>query len=145
MILFTSDTDGRARRAAKTAFVYLCVSVFCVLLGAVYERFSHGVYSFYMIYAFGFPLVGGALPFAALSLWGRGAYPRAVPAGLYHAGVATLAVGSIVCGVLEIYGTTNALSRVYWIAGVCLVLAAVCTAIVEAVRPRISREDARQE
>ena len=140
MILFTLDTDGCARRAAKTAFVYLFVSILCALFGAVYELCSHEVYSFYMIYAFCFPLVGGVLPFSALSLWGRGVYPSAASSGAYHAGVATLTVGSIVRGVLDIYGTTNALSRIYWIAGGCLVLAAVCMAVADIVRSRKATE-----
>ena len=110
--LFTSDTDF-----AKTAFVYLLVSIACALFGAVYELFSHEVYSFYMLYAFLFPLVGGVLPFLAMSLLSRKNQSTKRTWMLYHCGIATLTVGSILCGVLEIYGTTNAMTRWYWILG----------------------------
>lgn len=121
--MYTSDTDI-SRKALKTAFAYLLVSLLCALFGAVYERFSHGVYSFYMIYAFAFPLAGGALPFLAISLF-RKRYPGAVARNLYHSGIATLTVGSIVQGILDIYGTTNRLTGLYWIVGVILVVSGI--------------------
>lgn len=115
--MFISDTEEQKRHIAKTGFVYLLVSLFCVLFGAVYEHFSHEVYSGYMIYAFMFPLAGGALPFAALSLYGSIRLPGRLPLNLYNAGIAALTVGSIMEGVLEIYGTTNNLLQIYWFIG----------------------------
>jgi hypothetical protein len=58
--LFTSDN-----RYLKTSFIYLIVSIVLMIAGAVYEHFSFGVYSYFMIYAFAIPLAGGALPFLA--------------------------------------------------------------------------------
>lgn len=130
-----SISDTNNRQAIKVTLVYLIISCFCALFGAVYELFSHEVYSFYMIYAFAFPLVGGALPFAAYALTGA-KYPGAIARNLYHAGIATLTVGSIVRGVLEIYGTTNALSRFYWIAGVGFVLFGVAVGFLPRVLSR---------
>lgn len=103
---------------AKTAFFYLLISLGCALFGAFYEQFSHGVWSVFMVYAFLFPLMGGAVPFLAAALVsGRGPGGR-----VYHWGIAALTVGSIIQGILEIYGTTNALVCWYWIigAGLCL-------------------------
>ncbi|MBQ7849657.1 MAG: hypothetical protein IJ343_08060 [Clostridia bacterium] len=91
------------------------------MAGAVYEVFSHGVWSGWMVYAFLFPLVLGALPFCALALRGR-PLPCQWTRNLLHAGVATLTVGSFMEGVLAIYGTTNQLTFVYWIVGSGLVL-----------------------
>ena len=54
----------------RTGFVYLACGVSCAVVGAVYEYFSHGVYSFWMAYACLFPLVLGALPFGAAALKG---------------------------------------------------------------------------
>lgn len=105
---------------AKTGFVYLLLSILCALFGAVYEHFSHGAYSPFMLYAFAFLLVGGALPFCGMSLFGRRC---AVPAGLYHAGLVTLTVGGLVQGALQIYGTTNPLTAFYWWVGGALTLA----------------------
>lgn len=138
--MYISDINDRCR-AGRVSFSYLLAAVFCALFGAVYERFSHEVYSSYMLYAFAFPLVGGALPFGLLANWGRpmmpsdpdkrGSYTRAArprprmpgpcALGLYGAGIATLTVGSIFRGVLDIYGTSNSLVRVYWTAGIVLI------------------------
>lgn len=121
MILYTSDIDINKKRASKTAFVYLLLSLFCCFFGAVYELYSHEVYSYFMLYAFVFPLVGGVLPFSILNLMKLKKYPNALSRNLYHSGIATLTVGSIVRGVLDIYGTTNALSEYYWPAGFVLI------------------------
>jgi len=123
--LFTSDTNKCEKKFGKTALIYLIVSVFCALFGCVYETFSHGVYSFYMIYAFLFPLVGGTLPFLIFSLLESKKEPQSLAAKLYHSGIAALTVGSIVKGILEIYGTTNRLTVFYWIFGVGLVTVGV--------------------
>lgn len=118
MILSTSDINNS--KATKTAFIYLLISLFCAIFGIIYEAFSHEVYSFYMIYAFLFPLVGGTLPFLAISLFRFRKYPESTAGYPYHSGIATLTVGSIVCGVLDIYGTTNLLTQWYWRIGALL-------------------------
>ena len=105
----------------RAGLVYLSVSLFCALFGAIYEHFSHGVYSGFMIYAFAFPLTFGALLFFAMSLAGW-RLPRRLPFNLYNAGIASLTVGSIFRGVLDIYGTTNSLMAVYWVLGTGLTL-----------------------
>ena len=125
-----SDIELDKKREIKTAFVYLLVSVFCILFGAVYEYFSHEVYSFYMIYAFAFPLFGGTLPFMVLFMSNK-RMPEKKPFNLYNSGIAALTVGSIVKGVLDIYGTTNRLISVYWITGVLLCIIGVLLGIIE--------------
>ena len=75
-----------------------------------------------MIYAFAFPLVCGALPFTVLALLRSRKYPCSIVRNLVHSGIGTLTVGSIVRGVLEIYGTTNYLSDYYWPIGIILYL-----------------------
>ena len=116
--MFTSATDSAYR---KTILWDLLITLFCALFGGVYEAFSHGVYAYPMLYAFAFPLVLGVLPYLLL-LNARKPYPSKALHKLYHAGVFTLTVGSLVTGALEIYGTTNSLCAVYWIAGSLLVL-----------------------
>ncbi|MGN0465109.1 MAG: hypothetical protein ACI4F9_02010 [Lachnospiraceae bacterium] len=105
------------RDMKKTAFFYLFASLFCAIFGAVYEYFSHDVFSFYMIYAFLLPLAGGVLPFLCMDFFSCKKLPNRLSCHLYHFGIATLTVGSIFQGVLEIYGTTNVLIRVYWVFG----------------------------
>lgn len=140
MTLCTSDINI-SRRAAKTAFVYLLFALFCMFFGAVYELFSHEVYSFYMIYAFAFLLVGGTLPFFIISLLEQMLYPGTFARNLYHSGIATFTVGSIIQGVLDIYGTTNSLTRLYWYIGGSLILLGIVSYVVQmASTNRISCE-----
>lgn len=66
--MFTSDKKTAMRhldRIQREGLLHLTAALFLALFGAVYEHFGHGVYSFYMIYAFLIPLAPGA----ALYLW----------------------------------------------------------------------------
>ena len=101
---------------------HLAGTVFLALFGAVYEQFSHGVYSNYMIFAFLIPLLGGAVPYTLLSMAPRRFRPGIAGRCLYNSGLATLTAGSLFRGVLEIYGTTSRWSPVYAIAGGALTL-----------------------
>ena len=107
----------------RTAFTYLIVTTLAAIFGGVYEIFSHGVWSGWMVYAFAFPLVLGALPFSWLALRKK-TQPSPWFCRMHHAGVATLTVGSIIEGILAIYGTTNGLTITYWIAGAGLLATA---------------------
>lgn len=111
---------------AKTGFLYLFISLFCVLFGAIYEYFSHEVYSYFMLYAFVFPLASGALPFFGLAFC-RLPLPDRVSSNLYHSGIAALTVGSLFKGALEIYGTTNRLVFVYWVLGAVFLLLGIAS------------------
>lgn len=119
--MFTSATE-------RTAFAYLLSTIGTAFFGAVYERFSHGVWSFWMVYAFAFPLLLGALPFSILALRKR-PLPSRGSRQLHHAGVATLTVGSVMQGVLAIYGTTNRLTVIYWAVGIALLALAQVTRV----------------
>ena len=99
--------------------------------------FSHAVYSYYMIYAFAFPLVGGTLMFQIFTVTGPAQYPHHLACKLYHSGIAALTVGSIVRGVLDIYGTTNALSGYYWIFGCLFVFSGIGVEIIIRLFPSI--------
>jgi len=128
--LYTSDTKEVSLRIAK---FYLLAALFTAFFGGVYEIFSHEVYSFSMIYAFAYPLAGGVLPFLLLAQRGGKNFPGAAARQIYHAGIATLTVGSIMRGVLEIYGTTNSLVRWYTIAGLALVITGLAIYAVQAL------------
>lgn len=126
MTLCTSAT----KKYGKTALIYLVCSIFLAVFGAVYEHFSFGVYSYFMLYAFAFPLVGGVLPALLFTLYPPKNTPWPIATWLYRASIATLSVGSVISGVLEIYGTENLLTKWYWyIGGGLWVLGAVLYAI----------------
>ena len=114
--MFISDNAKNRERFLKVIQIYLALTVFLALFGAVYERFSHEVYSYFMLYAFSIPLLLGVVVFFLLMKHGR-AYPNALTAALYHGGIAAMSLGSIVSGILEIYGTDHPLTRLYWILG----------------------------
>jgi len=118
------------RSMGKNMMYMLSFSIFLALFGAIYELFSHGVYSYFMIYAFAFPLVLGVAVYMFLS-GSRHKLPGELSCTLYNAGIVCLAVGSIVRGILEIYGTTNHLSMFYWPAGAVLIIAGMIRYIFE--------------
>ena len=131
--MYTSDINQKQRQMAKASFIYLLISLFCVLFGMIYEHFSHEVYSGYMIYAFLFPLIMCTLVFFVLALFGR-RFPGAIALNLYHSSVTALTVGSIFRGVLDIYGTDNPLIAVYWVSGITLGFAAVICYIISCLK-----------
>ena len=49
---------------------YLAASIVIAAAAAVYGLFSHGVYSYFMTYAFAIPLLAGALPHLLAALKG---------------------------------------------------------------------------
>ena len=112
--------ETRERKCLKAARNYLLAALFCAFFGAVYETFSHGVYSPFMLYAFAFPLILGTLPAIMIGL--RSGAPLRVCEKLWAAGVATLTVGSLFQGILDIYGTSSGLVFAYWIGGGVLLL-----------------------
>ncbi|MBR0400592.1 MAG: hypothetical protein IJH95_07270 [Mogibacterium sp.] len=131
----------------KTALIYMIISIVLVVGGAVYEHFSFGVYSNYMIYAFAVPLIGGTLPYMLSAMRYRvsktasddaAARTEQAPVKLigkvirhwmYHAAIATLTVGSIMQGILAICGRPNSLVIVYPIAAVILIAASAALSI----------------
>ena len=119
--MYTSDKPVSERRYAAVIRAYFLSALLCALFGAVYELFSHEVWSCFMLCAFALPLLLGAIPFFLLRKRGKPFPGKA--AELVHAGVAALTAGSILQGVLEIYGTSNPLTAVYWTAGGVLVSA----------------------
>ena len=131
--MYISDKE---RKTAKKIFLkYLAVSVFCAVFGFIYEVFSHQVYSKWMIFMFLFPLLLGALPFGIISFSGRFPLPRPASENLYGSGIATLTMGSCFLGVLEIYGTTSALSSVYFITGGLLAAFGLTVYLLDALFP----------
>lgn len=115
--------------------IFLGVTAFVGLFSAIYDHYGRGVHSDPMIFAFLYPLLLGFLPALALSLirgTKKAEYASAVRVGvnLYVSGVATLTMGSLATGVVEIFGTTNRLLKFYWIVGwPLLVIGAILTVV----------------
>ncbi len=111
----TSDENVWGRQILPQMLAAVATAFF----GAVYELFSHGVFSVFMAGAFALPLLLGFLPYAVLAWKDE---RRLDPAGAWYwnAGIAVLTVGSLLRGALEIYGTSNRLAAAYLPAGLAL-------------------------
>ncbi len=96
---------------------WLLATAGTVFFAAVYECFSHQVYSRATILAFLYPLLGGLIPATLLMLMKDELQPGEWARSLWGAGIASLTLGSLFHGVLEIYGTTSRLSGVYPVLG----------------------------
>lgn len=114
----------------KNCLIYTAVTIFTAVFGAVYEHFSHEVYSYYMLYAFAIPLLLGVLPLLCFAVLQKEA-PDGWSMRFYNSGTAALTVGSIFKGVLQIYGTTNRLAAVYPVLGLLLIFAGVIIYVIQ--------------
>lgn len=135
--MYTSDIE----KSLKTGMRYLVASLIIAAAAAVYGLFSHGVYSYYMTYAFMIPLLAGAMPhlISALNM-ARNGEDRSISdnktngIGTYFsedariAVIAALTIGSLMKGVLDIYGTTNKLLIAYPVIAALVVAASVLIA-----------------
>ena len=136
--MYTSDINRQKnqeirperRPLAKNGYLYLIFTGFCLLFGIIYEHFSHDVTSPYMTRAFLIPLVCGALPSLALSL-ARLPLPTKSSSRFWHFGIITLTIGSLVRGILDIYGTTNQKVTLYLIAGIVFLAAGIGSYVLQ--------------
>ncbi|EJP24194.1 hypothetical protein HMPREF1140_2175 [Lachnoanaerobaculum sp. ICM7] len=116
----------------KKSLIYLGISIFVFIFGHIYEYFSHGVYSSYMMFAFLIPFIGLFIP----SLLNNLILKRKITDNVtlpWKCGIATLTVGSIYKGVLEIYGTSGTFEQVYLIIGSLLCIIATIVLITARV------------
>ena len=123
--MFTLLTKKSDEKLDKISKIYLGISAFCIVFAAIYEYFSHEVYSAFMIFAFLIQFLGGTVVFYTIKRFATSTMPGELLVSLYNCGIATLTVGSIFQGVLEIYGTTNSLVNVYLVLGNMLIISAV--------------------
>ena len=104
----------------KTKKIYFISSLLVLLFSIIYEIFSHGVYSNYMIFAFLIPLIFGYLLFKIEPKVLKEA--SIISINLYHCLLSTITVGLLIKGFLDIYGTTNSLFKVYIILSIVLII-----------------------
>lgn len=102
-----------------TVIVYMVSTLFLITFNSIYSLFGHGVSSPYMSYAFAYSLVlgvGGFLLLGLLKLENRIAY------NLYNAGIATLTIGSVLRGIIEIAGADSIYPAIYFAVGTLFVM-----------------------
>ncbi len=93
-----------------------------------------------MIYAFMIPICLGNIPYLGICYFGF-RLPSGIFTQVYAAGVMTLTTGSIIRGVLDIYGTTNSKLALYLYAG--SVLCAAGTAAFVSVNRKTDDQKSR--
>ena len=102
--------------------IWLEISLFCILFAVIYEMFSFGVYSMPMILMFLYPLLLGALPCLIFHRsTGR----------LWNDGILLLTGGSLLAGVLEIYGTSRFLTDMIWWLGIVFLILELITSVLK--------------
>ena len=138
--MYTSERLDRQCLLHIHGLRLLFAAAFTALFGAIYEHFSFGVWSFWMVYAFAPFLLGGIW---LLVLPKRRVLPGELFLSLLEPGLVMLTLGSVLAGVVEIYGTENRLLPVLPIAGGILVLASVLVRAAEALRKRLPKRVSR--
>ena len=115
-----STLDMNRPRSGRTAFIYLLLSAACIAVTNIYALFGHGVRSASMDTMFLYPLLMGAAPYLLLSILlpriRRRRFLR-LAFNLYNSGVATLTVGAMLNGILEIAGTASAYQPLFMATG----------------------------
>lgn len=122
----------------RVIIVYGGVTAFCILFNALYAQFSHGVDSPWMTFTFLLPLLGGVGVYGARAMLGKKPLSR-FSYNTFNSGIATLIVGSLLRGVLEIAGAASPYQDVLLSVGIGFLGISVITAFVQEKRLRSKR------
>lgn len=109
----------------KTTLIYLLTAAFCVVFCLIYEQFSYGEHADCMRLMFLLPLLGGALPFGVKAYSRKRRTGSRMAYNLWNSGIAVLASGCLIKGIIEISGRTSDYDMFYWVGGIALLLAAL--------------------
>lgn len=120
--------------------MYTAITAGCGLVSFIYELFSHGVYSNFMVYLFAIPLFLGVLPELIAQIWPKLAVGSSWQRTVHAFAVATLVVGSLLQGIVEIYGTTNQFIGYYFWAGIGLLFVSLSIWTMQFIKRRRMKE-----
>ena len=110
------------------------ILTFAILLfGVVYEHFSFGVYSEFMIYAFVPMLQETAF---LMLMYEKKNNISSTAKNLLRCASVTASVGCVATGIVAIYGTENRLLKIYAIAAAVLYAAAVLCGVKSMTKDR---------
>lgn len=113
----TLVTKTNNKRFKKTVVVYTLITVFFFIFSRIYEHFSFGETSVYMHWLFGVPLIGGVVLLI---------FQKLIPnlsrlsLNLWNSAVATIAVGVLFRGIVNLSGRSTTLDLPYWYVGIGL-------------------------
>lgn len=97
-------------------------SIFTLVFGIIYEMFSHGVISLFMILAFLIPLINLITNIIFIN---RKIKITKLSKNFFSMSIYTFTFFSVIKGVLDIYGTTNNLIISYLIVGILLLVSSI--------------------
>ena len=100
----------------KKMIPYLIVTAGCFIGSLIYEHFSHGVVSIFMLWACVVPFAAGIIKILL---------DKVLNKTIYRAGWITVLVYSYMRGVLEIYGTTSDYLPVFLYVGIGMILLSI--------------------
>ncbi|MCR5451881.1 MAG: hypothetical protein K6F00_04560 [Lachnospiraceae bacterium] len=112
-------------------FTYLGISGFLGIFTIIYYRFSHGVTSPYMTFAFLIPLLLGGISVLIKKRFGDG---NAVSQNLFPSGVAALIAASILQAVFDIAGNSSVYVKPLFWAGIIMLATAAGAYVVNVYR-----------
>ena len=135
MILYSLDREKRIMK------VYIFVTIFTLIFGMVYELCSHGIFSFHMAYLFIYPLIGGVLPYWIIAYKTHKYVRFEMVDFLWNSGIATLIAGSLVKGVIDIYGTESPYIPVFYAVGIFLMFYASVIMLFHQLRTTKKNKD----
>ena len=113
----TLVTNTNNKRFKKTVVVYTLITVFFFIFSRIYEHFSFGETSVYMHWLFGVPLIGGVVLLI---------FQKLIPnlsrlsLNLWNSAVATIAIGVLFRGIVNLSGRSTTLDLPYWYVGIGL-------------------------
>ena len=103
------------KKERKRFIIYIISSI---IFSLIYELFSHGVISYYMIFMFIFPFIG-LLNIILLKRKKENSHI------FFKTSILTFTLFFLIQGILEIYGTTNRLVIIYPIVGLSLLIISI--------------------
>lgn len=119
-------------------FMWLGISVFCLVFYLIYNMFSHGVKSPYMTYLFAWPLILGFLPCSIIYVISRIKHStihiNAVSDNAFCSGVAALTVSSLLKGIFDIAGTASVYQTWLSYAGASLIVIGIIHFIIVSLK-----------
>lgn len=125
-----------SNKSKKYLTIYIVVTLLCGIFSFVYEYFSHQVYSNFMVYLFTIPLILGVIPqsivYAKPKLETNNSWQKII----HNFAIATLISGSILQGIVEIYGTTSSFIIYFFIAGIIFLIVSMSLFIISHIKSK---------
>ena len=120
-------STSKSPNVSRILNAYLIAFGFCAVFAIIYECFSKGIISFWMLGMPLFPFFLGIVPALIFEKLNRSVFDWALQ--LWNCGVITLTVCSMLNGIFEIFGTYFDMFLIFMISGTALLIAGAAVQI----------------